>query len=135
MARSARDRSYSVQLLSGDAMATQEFDLIAGAAAEGILFTFTDPRRKVEAAPIIERFRAENFEPEGYTLITYGAVQVWAQAVEKAGSLNLQAVIASLRNHRFDTVLGPIDFNDKGDLTAYSREWYVWKGGEYVPLE
>jgi branched-chain amino acid transport system substrate-binding protein len=83
--------------------------------------------------------RADNFEPEGYTLFTYGTVQVWAQAVEKVGSLELQAVIASLRNHQYDTILGRIDFDDRGDLTSQSpisnSIWYVWKGGKYVPLE
>ena len=84
MARAARDRGYSVQLVSGDAMATEEFALIAGPAAEGTLFTFAaDPRRNAEAAPVVERFRAENFEPAGYTLLSYGAVQVWAQAVDE----------------------------------------------------
>ena len=90
MARAARDRGYPLQFVSGDAMATEEFGLIAGPAAEGILFTFVaDPRRNAEAASVVERFRAENFEPEGYTLLSYAAVQVWAQAVEKAGSLEL----------------------------------------------
>jgi branched-chain amino acid transport system substrate-binding protein len=65
-----------------------------------------------------ERFRAQNFEPEGYTLLSYAAVQVWAQAVEKTGSLELPKVIAALRSHEFDTVLGRIDFNKKGDLTT-----------------
>jgi branched-chain amino acid transport system substrate-binding protein len=137
MARAARDRGYSVQIVSGDAMATEEFGLIAGPAAEGTLFTFSaDPRRNAEAAPVVERFRAENFEPAGYSLFTYGAVQAWAQSVEKAGSLELQAVIASLRSHQFDTVLGRIEFDDKGDLTAQSWIWYVWNAdGTYVPLE
>jgi branched-chain amino acid transport system substrate-binding protein len=31
--------------------------------------------------------------------------------------------------------LGRIDFNEKGDLTSQSWVWYVWKGGEYVPVE
>jgi branched-chain amino acid transport system substrate-binding protein len=136
MARAARDRGYAVQLVSGDSMATEEFSLIAGPAAEGTLFTFVaDPRRNAEAASVVERFRAENFEPEGYTLLSYAAAQAWAQAVDKAGSLELQAVIASLRTHQFDTVLGRISFDGKGDLTAQSWIWYVWKGGEYVPLE
>ena len=140
MARAIRDRGYSVQLVSGNSLATEEFSLIAGPAAEGTLFTFVaDPRRNAEAASVVERFRADNFEPEGYTLFSYGAVQAWAQAVEKAGSLELPAVIASLRNNQFDTVLGRIDFNDKGDLTSQSPMsspiWYVWKGGNYVPLE
>jgi branched-chain amino acid transport system substrate-binding protein len=51
---------------------------------------------------------------------------VWAQAVEAAGSLELEAVIASLRHHRFDTVLGPIGFDAKGDVTLQSPVLYVW---------
>jgi branched-chain amino acid transport system substrate-binding protein len=136
MARAARDRGYAVQLVSGNDLATEEFALIAGPAAEGTLFTFiADPRRNAEAAQVVKRFRAENFEPEGYTLFSYAAVQVWAQAIEKAGSLELHAVIASLRSHQFDTVVGRIGFDDKGDLSAYSPIWYLWKGGAYVPLE
>jgi branched-chain amino acid transport system substrate-binding protein len=136
MARAARERGYSVQLVSGDSMASEEFGLIAGSAAEGTLFTFVaDPRGNPEAARVVERFRAENFEPDSYTLLSYAAVQAWAQAVENVGSLELQAVIASLHNHQFDTVLGRIDFDDKGDLTAQSWIWYVWKGSEYVPLD
>ena len=32
-------------------------------------------------------------------------------------------------------MLGPIDFDDKGDLTVQNPVWYVWRGGTYVPLE
>ena len=44
-------------------------------------------------------------------------------------------MIASLRKHQFDTVLGPIDFDDKGDVNTQRWIWYVWRGGTYVPLE
>jgi branched-chain amino acid transport system substrate-binding protein len=101
-----------------------------------VLFTDPpDPRERAEAAPILERFRASGFEPEGYTLYVYGAVQVWAQAAEEAGSFELPAMIASLREHQFDTVLGPISFNEKGDLAVQNPVWYVWRGGTYMPLE
>jgi branched-chain amino acid transport system substrate-binding protein len=136
MARHARDRGYSVQLVAANSMGTEEFRLIAGAAAEGIIFTDpADPRRNAKAAPIVERFRASGFEPEGYTLYAYGAVQAWAQAAQKAGSLELQAMISALREHRFDTVLGLIDFDEKGDLAVQNPVWYVWRDGTYVPLE
>ena len=94
-----------------------------------------DARKRAEAAPIVERFRASDFEPEGYTLQTYAAVQAWAQAAEKAGSLELPAMIASLRENQFETVLGPLDFDEKGDLTVQNLVWYVWHGGKYMPLE
>ena len=136
MARAARDRGYPIQLISGDSISTEEYGLIAGPAAEGTLFTFVaDPRRNPEAASVVKEFRAENFEPDSFTLLSYAAVQAWAQAVQKAGSLQAAAVIASLRSHQFDTVLGKIDFDEKGDLTTQSWTWYVWKHGEYVPAE
>jgi branched-chain amino acid transport system substrate-binding protein len=136
MVRAARERAFPVQVISGDDTATEAFGLIAGPAAEGTLFTFVaDPRRNSEAADVVKRFRAENFEPDSWTLHSYGAAEVWAQAVQKAGSLDPQKVIAALRDHQFDTVLGQVDFDAKGDLTVQNWVWYVWKGGEYVPLE
>jgi branched-chain amino acid transport system substrate-binding protein len=136
MARQARDRGYGVQLVAANSMGTEDFRLIAGSAGEGTLFTDpADPRSRADAAPVVERFRASGFEPEGYTLYTYGAVQVWAQAAEKAGSLELQAMIGSLRQHQFDTLLGSIEFDDKGDLTVQSPVLYVWHAdGTYVPV-
>jgi branched-chain amino acid transport system substrate-binding protein len=137
MARAAHDRGYPLQLVAGGAvLATEEFGLIAGPAAEGTLFPFqADPRRNGEAATVVERFRAGGFEPEDYTLFAYGAVQAWAQAAEKAGSLELEATIEALRENQFDTVVGMIDFDEKGDVTTQKPVWQVWRGGTYVPLE
>ena len=82
--RQARDRGYGLELVSGDAMANDEFWLITGPAGEGTVFTFgPDPRRNPEAAPAVARFRAAKYEPEGYTLYAYGALQAWAQAVTR----------------------------------------------------
>jgi branched-chain amino acid transport system substrate-binding protein len=135
LARTAGDLGYPLQLISGDTMGTEEFGLIAGAAADGTLFTsHTDPRENREAASVIERMRAENYMSDGFTLPSYAAVQVWAKAVGKAGTLDAGAIISVLRNDEFDTVLGRIDFDYKGDLTVQSWKWYVWKSGHYTPL-
>jgi branched-chain amino acid transport system substrate-binding protein len=135
MAREARDRGYAVQWVA-TTLGTEEFGLIAGAAADGALFIDQpDPRRNAEAAPVVERFRASGYEPEHFTLYAYGAVQVWAQAAEKAGSLELQAMIAAMREHQFGTVLGPIDFDDKGDIIGLPPVWLIWRGGNYMPME
>jgi len=136
MARAAGDRGYRLQVVTGYPLTTEEFGLIAGPGSEGTLFlSRLDPRQMPEAAAVVERFRASGFDPEGYTLATYSAVQVWAQAAEKAGSLDLQPMIASLRGHQFDSVMGPIDFDEKGDKTSQKLIWYIWRGGQYMPLE
>jgi branched-chain amino acid transport system substrate-binding protein len=133
MLRQARLGGYDVQLVSGDALATDEFWMITGPAGEGARMTFfPDPRGNPEAAAVVARFRKQNYEPVGYTIYAYGAVQVWALAVEQAGTLELDAVIAALRSRRFTTVLGEIGFDEKGDVTTPGFIWYVWKNGEYV---
>jgi branched-chain amino acid transport system substrate-binding protein len=137
LARAALDRSYRIELVSGSGvLATEEFGLIAGPAAEGTVFSsFPDPRQNPNAAALVARFQDQGFEPEGYTLLTYVAVQVWAQAAEKANSLAGPEVVQALHDHEYGTVLGAIAFDEKGDVTTQAPVWYVWRGGEYVPLE
>ena len=132
MTRQAREQAYGVQFVSGDALVSLEFASIAGPSGDGFLFTFSpDPRKNPSAADVVAKFLAQDYEPEGYTLYTYGAIQAWAQAVESAGSTDLDASIAALRKGQFDTVLGTIGFDMKGDVTAPGYVWYIWEGGKY----
>jgi len=132
MIRQAREQSYDVLLISGDALVTDEYWKITGPAGEGTLMTFSpDPRKNPVAAPVVAKFKAQNYEPEGYTLYTYGAIQAWVQAVAKAGSTDTDAVIKSLRGNKFETVLGNIGFDDKGDVTAPGYVFYKWANGTY----
>ena len=135
--RRARDQGYNFQLVSGDALYTKQFWLITGLAGEGALFTSPpDPRNNPEAAEVIGNFRAAHYEPEGGTLHTYASIQVWAQAVGEAGTVEADAVAEVLRSQEFDTVLGHIGFDDNGDVAGSPTYiWYAWKDGQYVPAQ
>jgi branched-chain amino acid transport system substrate-binding protein len=136
LVRQARAGGHDFQLISGDALYTEQFGLVAREAAEGAIFSsYPDARHNPEAAEAVARFRAAGFEPEGITLYHYASVQVWAQAAEKAGSLGVGALAGVLQRERFPTVLGPVGFDAKGDVTGVAGfAWYVWRGGTYVPL-
>jgi branched-chain amino acid transport system substrate-binding protein len=133
--RQANSRGYGLQLVGSDNLNSEYFLHVAGPGAEGVRFvSMVDPRTNQAAAPVVERFRAEGYEPEGFTL--YAVVEVWAQAVEKAGSLEAAAVASALRSNTFETVLGTIGFDGKGDVTGVSSfTWYIWRDGDYVELE
>ena len=135
--RQARDHGYDLQMIGGDALLHEDFWHIAGPAAVGVRFvSVADPRTNEGAAPVIEKFRAEGYEPKGFTLYAYAAVEVWAQAVEKAGTFEPKAVAAALHDHQFDTVLGRIGFDEKGDVYGYEPfVWYVWQNGDYALLD
>ncbi len=132
MVRQMRQQGMKTVLVSGDALVTQEYWQITGKAGEGTLMTFSpDPRKNPVALPLVKRFRAAGYEPEGYTLYSYGAVQAWAESVRQAKTVNTAKVIAQLRKGKFETVLGPIGFDAKGDVTAPGYVLYEWKNGKY----
>ncbi len=59
-----------------------------------------------------------------------------AQAVQLAGSLEPDTVIKALNKGTFDTVLGQIGFDDKGDVTGMSPfVWYVFESENYVRVK
>lgn len=134
--RQMRAQGMKTRMISGDALVTQEYWAITGDAGEGTLMTFSpDPRKNPGAKPLVERFRKDGYEPEGYTLYTYGAIQAWAQAVGRAKSMDADPVIKQLRAGNFDTVLGNIGFDAKGDVTAPGYVFYEWKAGKYDYLK
>lgn len=125
--RQAAENGYRPQLVSGDSLHNADFAMIAGDAAEGALYTFDrDPRERPEAAEVVRRLRGEGYEPEGYALHTYAAIQVWAEAVARAGTFEAAAVAAQMHAGRFHTVLGELDFDQRGDLVTHTFHWYVW---------
>ena len=83
---------------------------------------------------MVEKFRAQGYEPEGYTLYTYAALQIFKQAAEKAGSTDLDKVTAALRSTEFDTVIGKIAFDQKGDVTTPAYVFYKWNDGKYAEV-
>ena len=132
MVRQMREQGMATRLVSGDALVTNEYWSITGDAGEGTLMTFSpDPRKNPAAAPVVQKFRDKGIEPEGYVLYTYGAIQAFVQAAEKAGSTDLDALISTLRAESFDTVLGTIGFDMTGDVTAPGYVFYEWKNGTY----
>ncbi|MBK8175842.1 MAG: branched-chain amino acid ABC transporter substrate-binding protein [Rhodospirillales bacterium] len=130
--RQMREQGMSTKLISGDALVTEEYWGITGPLGEGTMMTFSpDPRKNPAAAPVVAEFRAKGIEPEGYTLYTYGAIEAWAQAVGDAKGTDTKKVIDALHSKSFDTVLGTISFDEKGDVKAPGYVFYVWKDGKY----
>jgi branched-chain amino acid transport system substrate-binding protein len=135
--RQMRAQGMNAQMISGDALATNEFWSITGPAGEGMLFTFgPDPRKRPSAAKVVSAFKAKGIDPEGYTLYTYAALQVWTQAAAKAKTTDPKKVAAAVKAGKWDTVLGPISYDKKGDITKLDYVFYKWsKDGKYGEVE
>jgi branched-chain amino acid transport system substrate-binding protein len=138
--RQMRDQGLKAPMMGGDGMADDEFAAIAGPGAEGTLMTFSpDPRTNPKNKAIVELFRKQRgFEPQSYTLYSYAAVQIIKQAAETAKSVDPKKVADVMHSgHVFNTVLGDVSFDKKGDINGYivagkNKDRYVlytWKKG------
>jgi branched-chain amino acid transport system substrate-binding protein len=135
-----RSRGLTALMMAGDGISDSEFAAIAGPGAEGTLMTSPpDPRLNPTNKELVKTFRVtRGFEPQGYTLYSYAAIQLIKQASEQAKSLDPQTIAQVMHSGRaFSSVLGDISFNAKGDIYGYTvagkrRDTYVlytWKKG------
>ncbi|MBL4907060.1 MAG: branched-chain amino acid ABC transporter substrate-binding protein [Sneathiella sp.] len=130
--RQMRDQGMKTQLVSGDALVSAEYWSITGKTGEGTLFSFSpDPRKNPMAASQVKTFMDKGIDPEGYVLYTYAAIQAWAQAATTAKSTDLEPVMKALNSGKFQTVLGELGFDAKGDVKLPGYVWYEWKNGKY----
>jgi branched-chain amino acid transport system substrate-binding protein len=123
------------QFIGADALVTEEFWKITGPAGEGTLMTFPpDPRNVPAAKAVVDKFMAEGYNPEGYTLYTYAAIQAFAAAAERAKSVKLDDLSKTLKSMTVDTVIGPLSWDKKGDVTDPKYVFYIWKAGKYAEI-
>ena len=135
--RQAKEQGMKATLVSGDALVTKEFYQIAGPAGVGTLMTFPpDPRKVATAAKVVKEFQDQKIDPEGYVLYTYAAIQVWAEAAKKANTTDPKKVAATLKSAGpWPSVLGPVNFDKKGDVTGGGYVMYIWDAnGEYKQM-
>src|SRR5215475_5576935 len=135
--RQARDQALAAQFIGADALVTEEFWKITGTAGEGTLMTFPpDPRHVPAAKAVVDKFMAEKppYNPEGYTLYTYAAIQAFAAAAEKAKSTKVDDLSKALHSMTVPTVVGPLTWDKKGDVTDPKYVFYIWKNGTYAEM-
>src|SRR5438093_11079201 len=125
--RQARDQRLRAQLIGADALVTEEFWKITGSAGEGTLMTFPpDPRHVPAAKAVVDKFMAQGYNPEGYTLYTYAAIQAFAAAADKAKSMKVDDLSKALHSMTVETVVGPLTWDKKGDVTDPKYVFYIW---------
>jgi branched-chain amino acid transport system substrate-binding protein len=127
--RQMRDQGVTAPLMGGDGITSDEFASVGGPGVIGSLMTYgPDPRNRPEAKAVVAEFRARNFEPEAYTLYSYAAVQIIAQAAAAANSLDPKKVADKMHSGMtFNTVIGNISYDKKGDITRLDYVVYKWE--------
>ena len=91
--RQMRDQGLKTVMMSGDGITSDEFATIGGAGVDGTLMSFGPIRARTRPPrPSSTSSGQEASSREAYTLYTYAAVQIMAQAAEQAKSLDPKKV-------------------------------------------
>ncbi|AEF56004.1 branched-chain amino acid ABC transporter substrate-binding protein [Marinomonas posidonica] len=136
--RQLREQGSKAIFISGDGIVSDEFVSVAGSPkyVDGVLMTFgADPTSYAAGKEVVNQFRADGIEPEGYVMYSYAAMQVVAEALKQT---DLDPVKAAdwLHGHKVETVMGTKSFDEKGDLLVSDYVMYEWDDkGKYSMLD
>ncbi len=134
--RQMRGQGLKTILVGADGLLTAQYWAITGPDGEGTLMTSNpDHRADPGNQAVLAGFRAERYEPEGITLYAYAAVQAWAAAAKLANSTEGKKVAVALHAGSFDTLIGKISFDKRGDVTAGGYVLYRWSNGRYAMIQ
>jgi branched-chain amino acid transport system substrate-binding protein len=135
--RQLRELASTAIIVGSDALLVEQFWSTAGTAGEGSFATFASDPQKIEAAKtVVAKFQAADFNPEGYTLHAYAAVQAFAQAASATNSFDGKKLSQWLRaGNPLNTVLGTLNLDAKGDVKDAAYAWYKWSAGKYAEVQ
>ncbi len=135
-AAQAKENGVKVRLIGSDAFSGIIFDDTNRRYLDGAQFSFPpDPKDDRRNKAIVKKYKAYGYEPEAFAFYSYGAVEVWAQAVAETATLDAVQVSKTLRSGKFDTVLGEISFDEKGDISNPGFVMYFFNKGKRYYLD
>jgi branched-chain amino acid transport system substrate-binding protein len=138
MVKQMGELGIKAKFIGGDGMQTPNFIKLAGPAAEGAMASIPGvPKEKMPGgAEFLKKFKAKfNAEVELFAPMGYDAVMVFVDAMKRAGSTEPAKFLPELSKTKYQGVIGPIAFDDKGDLVNGPITVYVVKGGKWEALE
>jgi branched-chain amino acid transport system substrate-binding protein len=134
LVKQARELGMNVKFMSGDGTIDPKFVEIAGVeGAEGTFLTFgPDPKNIPAARDFIEKYRSKYGESGAYSIYSYAAANILLDAIKEAKSTDGKSISAKLHSMKFNTALGEIKFDAKGDVTTSPYVVWITKGGKFV---
>lgn len=123
-------------VVSADSLISPAFPEIAEKGADNVVFSFpvdaSDIINPDTFAQVSTAFQQQgDVTARGYALLSYAAIEVWIEGVQRANSFAADKVAAAIRGPAISTILGDITFNEKGDIvTRYPAfTWHQWRNG------
>lgn len=134
--RQAREQGLKTVFVSGDGLNNPEYWSITGDAGEGTLYTDSPSAADLPAAKdLVESFKKNNIQTTNFAFYSYAATQVLIEGIAKAGAYDGKKIADALHAGTFNTVVGEIQFDKKGDVVKPAYVLYEWTKGKAVAVK
>ena len=135
--RQAKEQGLKTQFVGPEGVFNQELVAIAGPGIEGMMFTFpADFSLRPENKGVVDAFAKANRSANGaFQMPAYAAMQVIDSAIKAVG-VDAKKVADYLHSNTFDTVIGKVAYDKKGDLKDFEFVVYqLDKDGKRTALK
>ncbi len=132
----ARQVGLNVPLMSGDGLIDKEFIKTTGPNGEGTYLTFgPDPTHVPSAKAFLTAYRAKYGEPGPYSIYGYDAMNILLGAIQNSGATDFATVSDYIHSNAFDTAMGKLQFDAKGDITGTYYVMWIVTNGQFAVVE
>lgn len=141
MVKQMQELGIKAKFIGGDGIQTPNFIQLAGKSAEGVMASIPGlPKEQMPGGKqFMEKFKQKfNAEVQLFAPMGYDAVMVFVDAMKRAGSTEPAKVLPEVAKTHYQGVIGPIAFDDKGDLQNGPITIYQVKDDatlKWVPIE
>lgn len=131
IARDAASLDYELTIAGGEALrATGDIELSPGV----LMIAQAEWQASQTNAAVQTVFTAADILPEGYVVPTYAATEIALQTLELS-KLSQNTLNEILSSTTFNTILGPMNFNAKGDLLQNHYRLLRYDGKNFTLAE
>lgn len=125
--RQAGEQGLKVRMMGPEGVGNPEVNAIAGPAVEGMLLTLpADFAANPKNAAIVKAFKDKKRDASGaFQLASFTATQVIIDSIKAVGD-NPAKVADYLHKTTFETPLGSIGWDKKGDLKSFDFQVFEW---------
>ena len=128
----------TAKLLGGDTICTGEMGKLGGdAVADNVLCSQGGAiLDKASSGPAFKAKYKARYKQDAdvYAASYYDATMMYAQAMQKANSIDPQKVAAVIGSGSYKGIAGTYAFDERGDMKQSPVTIFTFKGGQPVPL-
>ncbi|MES9966099.1 MAG: branched-chain amino acid ABC transporter substrate-binding protein, partial [Sedimenticola sp.] len=132
-----RKKRMKTVFISDDGVKDDTFIKVAGKYAEGVYATGPkdNSANPLSTTAIEAHKKAYGEDPGAFYENAYSAALALANAIEKAGGTDFNAMKKALQSNDTDTPVGSIHFDERGDAVGVGFAMYQVQNGKYVEVK